>query len=90
MATKLTKAVSREIAEWSQRGMFGLGGSTSKRNLIITLMPCGIINFRLKGLQSSYDIDIERVFNLAAKESALKSAQAERDEKMVMRKAVRG
>ena len=88
MATKLKTPVSRELENWSQKGSVGLNGKDAKRNLVVTLEPCGLISFRLKGLQSEYVIDIERVFALAAKETALKTIQRDNQERRVMKEAM--
>ena len=87
MATILKKPVSREIEDWARGGTFGLNGKDAKRNLVVTLLPCGIINFRLKGLQSDYEIDIGRVFGIAAKETVAKDIQAEKRDKQIQRDA---
>lgn len=89
MATKLTKSVSRELDNWCQKGSVGLNGKDSKRPLVITMEPCGLISFRLKGLQSEYNIDIERVFAIAAKDTALKVIQKDMTERRILKEAVR-
>ena len=91
MATILSKnSVVREIAQWKSRGLFGLGGSGG-RNLILTLFPGNIINFREKGLRKSYDIDIESVFNLAVRRTILREEEAKKkakkEKKMLRAKA---
>ena len=69
MATKLTKAVVREVDGWCRKGMFGMGGRSGVRPLVVELLPAGILSLRQKGLRSSYEIDLETVFNLAVKAS---------------------
>jgi hypothetical protein len=88
MATKLTKPVSRELKEWKRKGFVGLNGKDARRNLIVTLEPAGLFSFRLKGLQSEYVIDVERVFALAVKEAALKSIQDSKREEQIMKQSV--
>ena len=87
MATKLKTLVSRELESdaWNRKRLVGLNGKDSARNLVVTLEPCGLISFRLKGLQSSYEVDIERVFAMAVRDTALKAVQDARREKEIER-----
>jgi len=71
MATLLKKPVTREVRNWCRKGLFGLGGSGG-RALIVSLEPGPVISFREKGCKKRYDIDIERVFNLAVRQDMLK------------------
>jgi hypothetical protein len=66
MATKLNKKITREVENWCHKGVFGLGGASS-RSLLVSLEPGNIISFREKGTRTSYDIDIETVYNMAVK-----------------------
>lgn len=89
MATKLTKPVSRELPNWNRHGI-GLNGRDNKRSLIVTLEPCGVISFRLKGLQSEYTVGIERVFERAMKETTIKLVEANKREKRILKQATGG
>lgn len=82
MATMLgKKAVSRELKDWRDRGLFGLGHGGKCRNLVVTLEPGNLITFREKGLRSQYTIDIESVFNMAVKRCILRTVEEKRKAK---------
>ncbi len=76
MATILNNPITREIADWSRKGLFGLGGSLA-RPLIVTMEPGPILSFREKGRRKRYDIDIESVFMLAVHQT-LKNEKADK------------
>jgi len=67
MTTKLKKTVEREITDWCQKGAFGLGGQSSKRNLIVAMEVGNVFSFREKGRRKKFVIDMETVYNLAVK-----------------------
>jgi len=73
MATKLRKAVTREVEDWDDRG-----GS-----LMVTLIPGGILSFREKATRKSFDLTVGSAYHAAVK----RTVALERAEKNKMKKA---
>ncbi len=84
MASKLTKPVTREIAEWNKGGV----GKDGRRPLLVTLNPGGFISFRLKGLRQDYDIDMSGVYTLAVRRWADKQMIEKKREKQMRKQGL--
>jgi hypothetical protein len=81
MATKLKKPITREVEDWCRKGLFGLGGRSDSKPLMVALEPGAIISFRLKGTRRTYDIDIESVYNLAVRRAFVREKADKRKAK---------
>jgi len=88
MATKLKNSVVREVAGWCRKGVFGMGGRTTDRDLVVSMLPGGVFTFREKGRRKTYDIDIETVYYLAVKAS-LRADKKEKSKQRKLKKLIR-
>ncbi len=74
MATQITKPVSRQTSVVTGH---------SRRPLIVTILPNGLINIREKGLRKGEDVSIEAVYHLAIRQRVA----SEKREKKAAKKA---
>ena len=90
MATKLKKSVAREVSGWCIKGLFGMGGRSDCKPLIVGLEPGPVLTFREKGRRKVYEIDLESVFNLAVRRTIAKEEAEKVRERKALGLPVRG
>lgn len=78
--TNLTKPVKRE----SFAVVFESG---KHRNIIVTVMPPGLLRFRAKGCKKSYDLTVDNCYHRAVKvEEASQRKKREKEKKLKAKK----